>query len=155
MCRVSRVSLMSFFLSISLSLMFTRTHTHAHTHTHTHAPPSQENLRKRLESVTLPIKELQLYLDNAHIFKDTAPGVTTVFNANSAPAPALPRPLSPVGMFKSPRYAMYYMYVFTHIHMCLYTYIYICVYMYICIYIHIHIHVHIYMYTYLNIYINL
>jgi hypothetical protein len=141
------MSLMSFFLSISLSLMFTRTHTHAHTHTHTHAPPSQENLRRRLESVTLPIKELQLYLDNAHIFKDTAPGVTTVFNANSAPAPALPRPLSPVGILKSPRYAMYYMYVFTHIHMCLYTYIYICVYMYICM------HTHTYSCTYIYVYI--
>lgn len=48
---------------------------------------AQEELRKALEAVELPIRDLQLYLDNAHIFKDTAPGL---------PDMAIRRPPEPV-----------------------------------------------------------
>lgn len=56
---------------------------------------AQEDLRHRLETITLPLPELQDYLDNAHIFKDTAPGagnVTISMTLTAISVPLRPHP---------------------------------------------------------------
>ena len=67
----------------------------------------QEELRSVLEQVEMPMRQFQHYLDKAHIFKDTAPGLAcTVVHASSMamqaqrppaasrPDAAVPEPLS-------------------------------------------------------------
>ena len=64
----------------------------------------QEELRSVLEQVEMPMRQLQHYLDKAHIFKDTAPGLpSTVLHPPSIamhaqrpswPDAAVPEPLS-------------------------------------------------------------
>lgn len=48
----------------------------------------QEKLRVMLDKVKLPVKELEDYLDSAHIFKDTAPGLRLRHDTMSFPLPS-------------------------------------------------------------------